>query len=91
MLKNTLEIMETLGCRCNYDSERELANISAESIFGSTIEPEMMNRMRSSILFLGSSSVSNRRGRRWLSRGWELGARPIDLHLKAFLESWEYR
>ena len=67
-VENTLEIMETLGCRCNYDSERELANISAESIFGSTIEPEMMNRMRSSILFLGSSSVSNRRGRRWLSR-----------------------
>ena len=83
-VENTLEIMETLGCRCNYDSERELANISAESIFGSTIEPEMMNRMRSSILFLGVLLSRIGEADVGYPGGCELGARPIDLHLKAF-------
>lgn len=81
---NTMDILEELGARCSYSVEEAVAEVDAETLFGDTICSEMMNKMRSSILFLGA--VLCRKGEAFVGYpgGCALGARPIDLHLKAF-------
>lgn len=84
-VNNTIEIMETLGCKCDTSGgEQSGIGIDAEPLFGNMIDADMMNRMRSSILFLGT--LLSRTGEVTVGYpgGCELGARPIDLHLKAF-------
>lgn len=83
-VQNTIEILEELGCKCKYDGNEQVAEINAESFFGDVIEADMMNRMRSSILFLGA--ILSRTGEAHIGYpgGCQLGARPIDMHLKAF-------
>lgn len=81
---NTMEILEELGARCSYYSNESVAEIDAESLFGDTVSSEMMNRMRSSILFLGAILCRSKEAFVGYPGGCALGARPIDLHLKAF-------
>lgn len=85
-VQNTIEILEELGCTCRYDGNKQIAEINAESFFGDTIGADMMNKMRSSMLFLGT--ILSRIGEAHIGYpgGCQLGARPIDLHLKAFQE-----
>lgn len=81
---NTLEILEELGARCTISREEAMAEVSAESLFGDTISADMMHRMRSSILFLGAMLCRTGEAHVGYPGGCALGARPIDLHLKAF-------
>ncbi len=81
---NTIDILEELGARCCYDSSAAVAEVSPETLFGDTIPADMMNRMRSSILFLGSLLCRKGEVHVGYPGGCALGARPIDLHLKAF-------
>jgi len=76
-----LEILKELGCRVR--REKRSVRVDAKSIKGDTIPPELMCRMRSSVVFLGP--LLARQGRACLSLpgGCELGPRPIDLHLSA--------
>lgn len=83
-VENTIEILERLGCRCSFDESGHSAMVCAENAFGCEVEPEMMNKMRSSVLFMGA--ILSRMGEASVSYpgGCELGARPIDIHLGAF-------
>ncbi len=83
-VENTLEILERLGAYCSYDSKEEAVTVCAENIFGSTIDNDMMNRMRSSILFLGALLSRTGEANVGYPGGCEIGSRPIDLHLSAF-------
>lgn len=83
-VQTTFRILRKLGCEVRY--EDGTAYINAEGICGHQIPDDLMREMRSSVVFLGA--IIGRCGSARVSYpgGCELGARPIDLHLKAFRE-----
>ena len=83
-VENTVEILEGLGCRCICGEDCGTVRVRGETAYGTHIDGERMNRMRSSILFMGA--MLSRMGEASIGYpgGCELGARPIDLHLNAF-------
>ncbi len=78
---SSVEILRMLGCEAERDGET--VTVDASRVPRCDIPPELMRRMRSSVIFLGA--VLARCGRAVVSApgGCELGPRPIDLHLKA--------
>lgn len=76
-----LEILRALGCRASM--ENGTVCVDASCVTKAEIDETLMQRMRSSILFLGS--LLARCGECTLSYpgGCVLGQRPIDLHLRA--------
>ena len=79
--ESSLEIMRMLGCGAERDGEA--VTVDASRVPRCDIPPELMRRMRSSVIFLGA--VLARCGRAVVSApgGCELGPRPIDMHLEA--------
>lgn len=79
-----LRILEHLDCRVRREGERLL--IDASRVQGYAIPPQLMEQMRSSVIFMGA--LLARCGRAELSPpgGCRLGKRPIDLHLLALRE-----
>lgn len=77
----SVNILRHLGCKVQRDGDT--VNIDSSGLAGCHIPHELMNEMRSSVIFLGA--VLGRCGEAVLSRpgGCELGPRPIDLHLDA--------
>ena len=76
-----LEILTCLGCRVERSAGE--VRVDAKCLKCDTIPPELMEKMRSSVVFLGP--ILARKGRACLSLpgGCRLGPRPIDLHLEA--------
>ena len=76
-----LEILVWLGCRVERSAGE--VRVDAKCLKCDTIPPELMEKMRSSVVFLGA--ILARKGRACLSLpgGCRLGPRPIDLHLEA--------
>lgn len=72
-------ILRHLGCRVS--REGDAVFVDSRTLTCSSIPPELMGAMRSSVLFLGS--LMTRMGTCRLSQpgGCPLGKRPIDLHL----------
>ena len=83
-VRNTVEIMEQLGAVCDADERNKAITVRAENVFGSDIDNDMMNRMRSSILFMGALLSRTGEANIGYPGGCEIGARPIDMHLRAF-------
>lgn len=83
-VENTIEILERLGAECVFDRAGELVTVRAENVFGSSVDSGMMNKMRSSILFMGALLSRTGEADIGYPGGCEIGARPIDMHLKAF-------
>lgn len=79
--ESSLEILRMLGCGAERDGDT--VRVDASFVPRCDIPPELMRRMRSSVIFLGA--VLARCGRAVVSApgGCELGPRPIDLHLSA--------
>ncbi len=81
-VRAALEILEALGCHTSFDGKT--AMVDAGSGAGTVIPDELMRRMRSSVMFLGAILGRNKAARIGYPGGCELGARPIDIHLRAF-------
>lgn len=79
--ENAVDILRLLGCRAERDGD--CVRVDACATLRCDIPPELMSRMRSSVIFLGA--LLARCGRAVVSApgGCELGPRPIDLHLEA--------
>ena len=77
-----VEILKRLGCRVSRDGYT--LNIDSSEINNFEIPLELMNKMRSSFIFLGAMLAVGGKAICGYPGGCELGARPIDLHLKAF-------
>ncbi len=75
------EILKYLGCNISYDNG--VATINSCNLSRDIIPDDMMGKMRSSIMFLGPILARMRHAQVSYPGGCELGARPIDLHLKA--------
>lgn len=76
-----LEILRTLGCT----AVRQGADVMIDSSGASNcvIPPELMHKMRSSVIFLGAVLSKCKKASICMPGGCELGPRPIDIHLKA--------
>ncbi len=77
-----LEILRAVGCRTDFSGNTVTVNSSCADIF--SVPEELMLKMRSSVIFCGGLLSAFRRAEISRPGGCELGARPIDLHLKAF-------
>lgn len=77
----SINILKHLGCRCSFKDNT--VTIDTNTLKCSRIPDKLMNKMRSSVIFLGA--VLGRCGNAIISSpgGCELGPRPIDLHISA--------
>ena len=78
---NAIKILRYMGC--NVISEEGTVAVYPENINCGFVPEEMMGAMRSSIIFLGAALSRCGRAEMSAPGGCELGARPIDLHIKA--------
>lgn len=76
-----LRILRHLGCRAEQDGSR--VYIDSAGVSCSSIPPELMVEMRSSVIFMGALLARCGRARLSLPGGCQLGKRPIDIHLSA--------
>ena len=79
---NTVDIIRFLGHDAVFSDN--VITVTHTSPTNNDIPDLMMRKMRSSILFLGAVLNKYKYAKVTLPGGCELGARPIDLHLKAF-------
>lgn len=79
---NTISILKYIGH--DVDFSENILTVHKNDNFNSVIPDSFIRKMRSSIMFMGA--LLNKYGyvKITLPGGCELGARPIDLHLKAF-------
>lgn len=76
-----IDILRHLGCTAYRSGGR--AYIDAKSVSSCSIPHELMAKMRSSVIFMGALIARCGEARLSLPGGCQLGARPIDLHLRA--------
>lgn len=80
----SLAILRYIGCTARREGDTVIVDTGSVTRF--EIPPELMHRMRSSIIFLGAMIARFDRVRMTFPGGCELGPRPIDLHLSALRE-----
>lgn len=80
----SLAILRYIGCKARREDSTLI--VDTGSVTRCEIPPELMHRMRSSIIFLGAMIARFDRVRMSFPGGCELGPRPIDLHLSALRE-----
>lgn len=79
-VETAVHILEHLGCKC----EREGTDLIVENGMSCCeIPPDLMQEMRSSIVFLGALVSRCGEANLCFPGGCELGPRPIDLHISA--------
>ena len=78
---DTLEILQSLGGKTSF--REHTAVLCTDGCSGTEIPENLMRRMRSSIVFLSALAARNGKVKLTYPGGCVLGARPIDLHLKA--------
>lgn len=80
-VKTTVEILKSLGVVV--ERRQDVIKIDPTDAFNWEIPQELMRKLRSSIIFLGAVTMKMGRARVCMPGGCSLGARPIDLHIKA--------
>ncbi len=86
-LKDThaaLKILESLGVWTKFENNTITTKVGNELNY--VISERLMKEMRSSVVFLGGILARCKKARISYPGGCSIGARPIDLHLKAFKE-----
>ncbi|MCL2109565.1 MAG: UDP-N-acetylglucosamine 1-carboxyvinyltransferase [Oscillospiraceae bacterium] len=74
-------ILNCLGCKCRRENGSIIVN--SKELPNTDVPPELMQEMRSSIVFLGAIIGRSRYCKLSFPGGCELGPRPINLHLLA--------
>ena len=82
--KIMLKILEVLGCKIKKNNGKIV--IDSRNITKYEIPEELMSKMRSSVILAGALIGRKNKAVFSFSGGCDIGARPIDLHLKAFKE-----
>ena len=82
-IRTMKDLLFSLGCEVSgLESKRELV-LAAPYISNHTAEYDIVRKMRASILVLGPLLARNRKAKVSLPGGCAIGARPVDIHLKA--------
>ena len=77
-----IEILKSLGCRVKKNKNKVI--IDSRNISKFEIPEKLMHQMRSSVIFAGAILGRYKKAVFSYPGGCDIGARPIDLHLKAF-------
>ena len=80
--KIMFDIMRLLGCKINQEKNKII--IDSSSIDNYEIPDELMRQMRSSVILAGGLLGRHKKAVFSYPGGCDIGARPIDLHLKSF-------
>lgn len=78
----SMNILRHLGCEVR--QEGDVVCVDATGVSGCSVSDKLMHEMRSSFIFVGAMAARCGYAEITYPGGCELGARPIDLHLKAF-------
>ncbi len=78
----TIEILTCLGCKVK--REENTLIVDSTGMNNHYIPPDLMNKLRSSVVFLGGILSRMKVAKCSYPGGCELGSRPVNLHLKAF-------
>jgi UDP-N-acetylglucosamine 1-carboxyvinyltransferase len=77
-------ILSSLGCSCR--REGRVVCINSSTVSSPEISERLMREMRSSIIFMGALLGRTGQCRLSFPGGCEIGSRPIDFHLDAFVK-----
>lgn len=80
--KALLEILKKLNCEI--EEKEDIVIINSKNLINNTIEEELTKKLRASYYFMGALLGKCKHVEISLPGGCNLGARPIDFHLKGF-------
>lgn len=83
-VKHMLQLLSELGAQVSFDSESHIATIDTSDISRWSVNPQLMKKMRASVLVMGPLLARFGHVEIAMPGGCVIGARPIDLHLKNF-------
>lgn len=78
----TLEILKVLGCKVKREKDKVI--IDSRNVSKTKIPDELMRKLRSSVIIAGALLSRLKKVEFSYPGGCDIGARPIDLHLKNF-------
>jgi len=81
-----ITLLEKLGAHVTSDQEHHTIEVDTTGITTYQVPPEIMKKMRASILVMGPLLARFGKAEIAVPGGCALGARPIDYHLKAFTQ-----
>lgn len=79
-----IKLLEDLGATATFDQEKNILTVDTQNICKFEVKPEIMNKMRASILVAGPLLARFGKAKVAFPGGCLLGARPIDYHLNGF-------
>lgn len=81
---NMIHLLESLGADIVFDIETNTLDVDTTNLRGWTVSPDIMKKMRASVLVMGPLLARFARAHIALPGGCVIGARPIDIHIKNF-------
>lgn len=79
-----IQLLESLGAFVSFDQQNNLLDVDTSFVTKWSVSPEIMQKMRASILVMGPLLARFSRADIALPGGCVIGSRPIDYHLKNF-------
>lgn len=79
-----IELLRTLGAEVHYYAETYTLDVDTASVRYFNVSPEIMNKMRASILVMGPLLARFSKAHVAVPGGCQIGARPIDFHIRSF-------
>lgn len=79
-------LLQDLGAPVNYDLRKKQLTVDTTTITGCLLKPEIMKKMRASVLVMGPLLARFGKADIALPGGCLIGARPIDIHLQNFVK-----
>jgi len=77
-------LLQCLGAEVALDEERKLVTVDTRSVCCFTVNPDVMKKMRASVLVMGPLLARFSQAKLVFPGGCSIGARPINYHLKNF-------
>lgn len=81
-VKQMINLLKDLGVQIVFDSEKNYLEVDTSQINNYEVKPEIMNKMRASILVMGPLLGRFCKAKVAMPGGCLIGSRPIDFHLK---------
>lgn len=79
-----IALIRELGANVDFDVKLKVLTVDTSTVSGIEVSPEIMNKMRASILVMGPLLARFGKARVALPGGCLIGARPINYHLQGF-------
>ena len=79
-----MRVLQSLGAHLFFDQAEHMLHVDASTIDQHRVSPDLMKKMRASVLVMGPLLARFGKAEIALPGGCVIGARPIDYHLKGF-------